>query len=159
MKIIISPYSTTLRMNGKPHPKNYPHWEKLVALLKANNHSIIQIGIKGEGELVEDCRFDLPMPKLVELIKNEMDIFISVDNFFPHFCHHYYKKHNKHGIVIFSRSNPKIFGYRENTNLLKSGKYLRNDQFLFWDQCEYVEDAFVSPEEVMKHIAITKTIA
>ena len=155
MKIIISPYSTTLRMNGKPHPKNYPHWEKLVALLKNDNHSIIQIGIKGERELVEDCRFDLKMPMLVELIKSEMDSFIAVDNFFPHFCHHYGKK----GIVIFSRSNPKIFGYPENANLLKSGKYLRNDQFLFWDQCEYVEDAFVSPEEVMKHIAITKTIA
>lgn len=153
MKIVISPYSKGMR-NGKPHPKNYPAWKGVVSLLKADGHEIIQIGIEGEERLTDDCRFGLPVPQLVELIK-EMDLFISVDNFFPHMCHHYYEKYGKIGIVIFSQSDPSIFGYTENINTLKDKKYLRKNQFWLWEQAEYNEDAFVHPEEVMKAISAT----
>lgn len=151
MKIVISPFSNLKAMkNGTPHPKNYPYWPELIKSLKLH-HEVIQIGITGEEILTHDFRFDLSPEQLVELIK-EMDLFISVDNFFPHMVHHYYEKLGKSGIVIFSRSNPEIFGYEENKNLLKSKKYLRPDQFLFWDMCEYIEDAFVDPSDIIKAV-------
>lgn len=147
MKIVISPFSNLNAMkNGEPHPKNYPYWFDVIKSLKLK-HEVIQIGITGEEILTHDYRFDLPIPKLVELIK-EMDLFISVDNFFHHMAHHY----GKHGLVIFSQSDPEIFGYRGNVNLLKDKKYLRQNQFWLWSQCEYIEDAFVSPSEVIKAV-------
>ena len=153
MKIVISPFSNLKAMkDGKPHAKNYPHWQPLIKSLKLH-HEIIQIGISGESILTHDYRFDLKMSELEELIKNEMDLFISVDNFFPHMVNSCYEKYNKTGIVIFSRSNPEIFGYPQHINLLKSKEYLRRDQFIFWDQCEYIEEAFVSPAEIIKEVS------
>ena len=87
MKIVISPYSNSGRLKeGKPHPKNYPvkNWKEVIKTLKLH-HEIIQIGVSGEEVLTHDYRFDLKMPQLVELVKEEMDLFISVDNFFPHY--------------------------------------------------------------------------
>ena len=65
MIIIISPYSRKLR-NGKTNPKNFPHWEKLVKLLKEDGHTIIQVGVKGEKELqgVDEVKFNLPLKEL-----------------------------------------------------------------------------------------------
>jgi hypothetical protein len=54
--------------------------------------------------------------------------------------------------VIWSQSNPLIFGHEENINLLKDKKYLRKEQFYLWEQCEYNKDAFVEPTTVLKHI-------
>src|SRR5437016_14422735 len=122
MNIVISPYSSKLH-NGNKHPKNYPYWKELIKSLKFY-HDIIQIGITGEEILTHNFRFDLKPSQLIDIIK-EMDLFISVDNFFPHMVHHYNDKYKKNGIVIFSRSNPEIFGYPENVNLLKDKKYLR----------------------------------
>jgi len=87
------------------------------------------------------------MADLKELVK-QTNFFISVENFFPHFCHHY----GRSGAVIFSRSDPKIFGYPENLNLLKDKKYLRSDQYGLWESCERQEDAFLAPEEIYKEI-------
>jgi ADP-heptose:LPS heptosyltransferase len=145
MRIIISPYSQKLR-NGKDNPKNYPYWQQLIELL--HEHELIQIGVHGEEKLVEDCRFNLSFKELRELIK-EVDFFISTDNFFQHFCHHY----NKHGIVIWGQSDPLIFGYEHNINLLKDRKYLREKQFWLWEQCEYKIEVFVTPEEIIKKIS------
>lgn len=153
MKIVISPFSNLKAMSdGRPHPKNMPisYWKEIISSLKLH-HEIIQIGVTGEERLTDDCRFDLKIPRLVELIK-EMDLFISVDNFFPHMVHHYHERYKKRGIVIFSQSDPAIYSYIENANLLKDKKYLRKNQFWLWGQAEYNEDAFVHPEEVMKAI-------
>lgn len=151
MKIVISPFSVSAKIpKGKLHPKNYPFWRDLIKSLKLH-HEIIQIGKSEEEILTHDFRFDLPFPKLLELIK-EMDLFISVDNFFPHMVNSYYSKYAKTGIVIFSRSNPEVFGYPQNINLLKDKKYLRNGQFLYWDQCDYIEDAFPEPEKIIEAV-------
>jgi len=40
----------------------------------------------------------------------------------------------------------------ENTNLLVDRKYLRENQFLIWEQCEYIEECFMKPNEVIKYI-------
>lgn len=146
MKLIISPYSQKLRGKDTENPKNYPYWPELIEFLRPGN-DIYQIGLTGEEPLVENLIFDLSMPKLKEFIK-DMDIFVSVDNFFPHFAHHY----GKHGIVLWGRSDPEIFGYKDNLNLYKDPKYLRPDQFQIWEACDRIPEAFVEPELVLEAI-------
>lgn len=141
--IIISPYSKELR-NGKNNPKNYPYWEELISLI---NEPIVQVGVEGEKQLVEDFRKNLPLEELRKLIV-ECRTWISVDSFFQHLAWDC----NKSGIVLWGQSDPIIFGHSENINLLKDRSYLREKQFWWWEQCEYREDAFVKPAEVLKHL-------
>lgn len=144
--ILISPFCKAMR-DGKKHPKNYPveYWKKLISLIGEKN--IIQIGVQGEERLVADCRFNLPFSVIKELVL-ECEYFICVDTFLQHMAHYYGKK----GVVIFSQSDPKIFGYPENINLLKDVRFLRDKQFWLWEQCSYKENAFIRPEDVHKSI-------
>lgn len=146
MKILISPFCKNMR-NGKEHPKNFPYWNKLVELLLKDGHKLIQIGVEGEEQLSSDFRKGLSFKELKELII-ECDLFISVDTWLQHAANHY----GKIGIVIFSQSDPNIFGYPSNVNLLKDKKYLRHNQFWLWEQAEYNQDAFVSAEEVLEKV-------
>ena len=145
--ILISPYSRKLR-NGKENPKNYPYWAEIVNSLK-EEFNIVQIGIKSEEVVrgIENILIDLPLDKLKETTLS-VDLWLSVDNFFPHFCHTF----NSHGIVIFSQSDPLIFGYEENLNIFKDRKYLRRFQFDIWEAAEYNLDVYVSPEFVIENI-------
>lgn len=141
--IILSPYSQKLR-NGKNNPKNYPYWTEIVANLK---YPIVQIGGAGEVKIqgVDSCVVNAPFNELKELT-NKALTFISVDNFFPHFCALY---SDITGVVVFSQSDPNIFGYDQNTNLLKDRKYLRNDQFGIWENIEFKASTFVRPMDVI----------
>lgn len=143
--IIISPYARPMPgMEDKENPKNYPYWKELIELIK---EPIIQIGVEGEKQLVPDFRKNLSFTELGDLVK-QCRTWISVDSFFQHFCWDL----NKPGIVIFSQSDPNIFGHTENINILKDRKYLRDKQFWLWTQCEYNIDAYVKPEEIIKHL-------
>lgn len=138
--IIISPYAKQMREN-KQHPKNYPHWKKLVSIIE---EPIIQIGISGEEQLVTDFRQNLSLNELKELVLN-CKTWISVDSFFQHFAWDLGKK----GIVLFGQSDPNIFGHPENINLLVDRKYLREKQFWLWEQTDFIEESFVKPEIVL----------
>lgn len=142
MKILISPFSRKLR-NGNKNPKDYPYWSELIALLKPD-HELTQIGVKGETLLTEKVLYDLTIPQLKEQLLTH-DLFISVDSFLQHMAHHYGLK----GIVIFSQSDPKLFGYPENINLVKDPKYIRKNQFDTWESATYIKQAYVSPEVVL----------
>jgi len=141
--IIISPYAKKL-INGKENPKNYPFWHELIALI---DEPIIQVGIDGETPLVEDFRSNLSMLELRQLIK-DCRIWIGVDSFFQHLAW----SEGKPGIVLWSVSDPLIFGHPENWNLLKSRDNLIKNQFLWWDFTEHNPDYFLKPEEVIKFI-------
>ena len=157
-KIVIQPFSSKIPNSNKQNPKNYPHWHKVVELLKSKGYYIVQIGSPGEpfigaDEAVLNASFD----KLKKILDESLT-FICVDSFFQHFAHYY----NRNGMVIFSQSDPEIFGYPENVNILKDIKYLRKNQFSTWAEAEYNEEAFESPENVVdkfstmllvKHIA------
>jgi ADP-heptose:LPS heptosyltransferase len=143
--IIISPYSKSLR-NGKENPKNYPYWEEV---LKEIKEPVIQIGVAGEKQLCEDFRKNLSFDELRLLLK-ECRTWISCDSFFQHFAW----KEGKRGIVIFSRSDPLIFGHPENVNLLKSRDLLTPYQFITWEEQEYVKEAFIEPSEVIKALEL-----
>jgi ADP-heptose:LPS heptosyltransferase len=146
MKIIISPYSRGMR-NGKKNPKNFPYWKETCMLLLAAGHELIQVGVEGEEMLVSDFRKGLSLDKLKQLI-NECDTWISVDNFFNHLANHTDKK----GIVIFGMSDPRIYGYPQNINLLKDRKYLREKQYDIWEMMTFDENVFVKPEAVLKAV-------
>lgn len=141
--IIISPYSKQLK-NGKRNPKEYPHWEELIALI---NEPIVQVGIAGEKQLVPDFRQNLSLVQLKELLQ-ECRTWIGCDSFFQHLAWSI----GKPGIVLWSVSDPLIFGHPENINLLKDRSCLAENQFLWWDYVEYDSSKFVSPQEVIKHL-------
>jgi len=149
--IIISPYSKPTISDNKPSPKNYPYWPELIKIIreKMPEQYILQVGVSGETDLGCDCFLqNLPLEVLKTLIKG-CDIWISVDNFF----HHLASIIGKRGIVIFSLSDPLIFGDPNNINILKDRKYLRADQFNFWDNVQPNNDAFVEPEIIFEIIS------
>lgn len=128
MKILIIPNSKQLR-SGKRNAKEYP-FDKLYPLLDGHNIKILDYiaDINELKSLLDWC-----------------DVWISVDTYFPHFVQHYGKKR---GIVLWGKSDPNIFGYYENDNLLKDRRYLRKDQFDLWENEEW-EDVFVEPQQII----------
>ncbi len=150
--ILIAPYSAVMR-NGKKNPKNYPieYWKKLIELL--SNEEIIQIGVNGDEKLVSDCRLGLHMSEIKKLI-DKCELFVCVDTFLQHMAHFY----GKTGVVIFSQSDPKIFGYPENINLLKDERHLREKQFWMWEQCSYKGNSFINPQIVYESVQKLKNL-
>jgi len=120
--------------NGGINPKNYPWKDELIRLLK-------------EKDEVVELNKVLPLDEVVELIK-KADKIICVDSFLQHLCWYL----EKPAIVLFGQSDPNIFGHRGNNNLLKDRKYLRSKQFWLWEQAERNDEAFLSPQEVIKLI-------
>jgi hypothetical protein len=135
--ILIAPFAKQMK-NNMPHAKNYPFWNELLLMIK---EPVIQIGIAEEKKLVADFRTDLEICIIEKLIM-ECRIWVSVDSFLPHMAKHI----NKRGIVLWSVSDPNIFGYPENINLLKDRKYLRKNQFAVWEDVVLNPESFVSPE-------------
>jgi len=140
--ILISPYSKPLR-DGKENPKNYPYWKELVIELEKFNE-VVQIGIKGEVPLVSKFYFNLSLKEISALV-NLSDFWISVDNFLPHLAN----KLGKRGAVLWSQSDPLIFGYPQNVNILKDRRCLRSNQFNIWEQSVYNIDAYTLPYPVI----------
>jgi ADP-heptose:LPS heptosyltransferase len=141
--IIIHPFAKSLK-NDKENPKNYAYWEELIQEIEKNEH-IVQIGVEGEKQLVPDFRKGLSLIELRQLIK-DCRIWIGVDSFFQHLAW----SEGKKGIVLWSVSDPLIFGHPENINLIGSRDNLAPNQFLWWDFTEYKPEAFVLPKEVIK---------
>ena len=142
--IIISPYAKKL-ISGKQNPKNYPFWRELIALI---DEPIIQIGIEGEEQLVPDFRKNLPLAELMLLLK-ECRTWVSCDSFFQHLAW----SEGKPGIVLWSISDPLIFGHPENINLLKSRNNLAKNQFLWWEFVPHDAETFVFPTIVLEKLA------
>jgi len=141
--ILIAPFAKPL-VNGKNNPKNYPYWKELIAQI---DERIIQVGVGGEEQLVPEFVKNLPIVRLKELIA-ECRTWIGCDSFFQHLAWDC----GKPGVVLWSVSDPLIYGHPENINLLKDRSYLAPNQFLWWDFTEHNPDAFVKPEEVLKFI-------
>lgn len=143
--IIISPYAKPLPDGGE-NPKNYPYWKQLISMISEN---LVQVGIDGEEQLVQDFRKNLKLTELQVLVKQSRT-WISCDSFFQHFCWDL----GKPGIVLWGQSDPKIYGHPENINLLKDRSYLYHNQFLSWDLIPMRRDCFVDPGVVIE--ALTK---
>jgi len=145
-QVVISPFAQLLR-NGKENPKNFPYWKELVQLMIQSEIKVIQIGSSKDKSIegVTEFKQNLKFTEIKDLI-DKSDTWISVDSFLQHLCA-YYK--SPRGIVIFGQSDPKLFGYTRNVNMLKNKTYLREKQYWLWEQCDYNKDAFVTAQEVM----------
>lgn len=141
--IIISPYAKQL-MNGKRNPKNYPYWEELISMI---DEPIVQVGIDGEKQLAPDFRKNLPLSELKVLLL-ECRMWVSCDSFIQHLGWSI----GKQGIVLWSVSDPNIFGHSENINLLKDRSYLAEQQFLWWDFVPHKSEAFVKPKDIIRFL-------
>lgn len=141
--ILIAPFAQKLR-NGKLNPKTYPFWKQLIEMI---DEPIVQVGVEGEEQLVPDFRKNLPISELRKLIQ-DCRIWISCDSFLQHLGW----DEGKPGIVLWSVSDPLIFGHKENINLLKDRKHLVENQFLWWELTEHQEERFVSPNEVIEYL-------
>lgn len=146
MMVVISPYAKKL-ISGKRNPKNYAYWGELLQLIPKDVH-IVQVGIDGEDQLVDDFRVNLPVAELRKLLR-ECDTWISCDSFFQHLGW----DEGKRGIVLWSVSDPLIFGHPENINLLKDRSNLAENQFLWWEYVEHRSDRFVDPQEVFSALS------
>ena len=147
--VVLAPFARQLP-DGKPNPKNFPvsQWESLVELLRKADIYTIQIGAAGEPFIgADEMQFNPSNETLTQLCDN-MSSFISVDTFFQHFAAY----HGKKGVVIFSQSDPKIFGHPSNVNLLKTKDSLRAEQFQLWTQTDYDENAFPSVSNVFEEL-------
>jgi len=161
--IIISPYSFV-----PWHAKSYPYWAELVQKLKGAGYKIIQIGRKGE-EPINGCEhvWDKTF-KALETMLLDCRCWIAVDNFLGHFINTL--DVIVPGITIWGESDPKIYGYNYNLNILKDPKYLRSDQFGWWvnrektpweyrpRNNEMYESANIVFEKIMKHISLYRHI-
>jgi ADP-heptose:LPS heptosyltransferase len=145
-KILIAPFSKPLNAKQQ-NAKNYPYWQKLVELLK-QKYILTQIVFGNEPKL--DVNFHIFNPNLLELevlLKNN-HTWLSVDTYLQHIANFV----EKTGIVIWGQSDPLIFGHKENLNLLKDRKYLRENQYGLWRDCEFKEEVFMQPEVVYNEI-------
>ena len=113
--------------------KSYPFWAEFLALVPEHK--------------VKEIKSILSEKEIIDLI-NWCDVYITIDSFVPHLVA--YHKLNKKGVVIFGKSDPLIFGYPANINLLKDRKNLRPDQFRWWNDQVWCPNDFVSPEEIVK---------
>lgn len=146
---IISPYSSKLP-NGQENAKNYPYWEEVVVFLKSKGLLVVQIGVKGErliSNSVDEFLTNLSFAEILDLL-NQCVIWLAVDNFLQHLAR--FTNPLKPGIVIWGKSDPLIFGYKENINVLKGRKYLRKNQFDFWVNEPYDYNVFVKPKVIIR---------
>lgn len=128
-----------LRGNNQT-PKSYPFWAELLPMLA--DHDVREVtGICTQEQLKAAAEW--------------CDIWITIDSFWPH----YIKFHDfkKRGIVLWGPSDPLIFGYPENVNLLKSREHLRPDQFRWWKDQVWDPGKFVPPEIVLKSLTQIET--
>jgi ADP-heptose:LPS heptosyltransferase len=141
--ILIAPYAKKL-LSGKENPKNYPYWEELI---KQIDEPIIQVGVEGEKQIVDDFRKNPPIGDLRKLVR-DCRIWISCDSFLQHLGW----DEGKPGIVLWAVSDPLIYGHPENINLLKDRLFLAENQFLWWEFTEHDKNKFVEPNVVLEYL-------
>ncbi len=145
MKLLFAPYAARgPSLGGKPSPKDYPNPKELCELLE-KDHEVIQMAGNDDPQVAKDVRRNLPHEQVCELIRWS-DTGVCVDSYLQHA----FWEVGKPAIVLFGISDPIIFGHPENINLLRDRKYLRPQQFDLYYQNQYCNEAFVSPEEVVK---------
>lgn len=147
--IIISPWSYT-----PDHPKSYPFWPTLVNLLIKDGYEIIQIGKKGEETIpgVVNINFDLSFKQIEEKI-SQCRLWISIDNFLQHLVNS--MTNPVKGVVIWGVSNPVLFGYQYNTNILKSKGNLRRYQIAPWSEEKQNPEVFLEPDKIFEIVKTT----
>lgn len=130
-------------LNGSLNPKSYPWAKELAQLLSKEDH-VIQVGGENDEQVCEDFRKNLGFREVGKLI-HESRTGVCVDSFLSH----YYWYLDRRALVIFSVSDPVIYGHETNLNVLKDRKYLRENQWDLYYANQVNHEAFLSPSEVL----------
>jgi hypothetical protein len=135
MKIILVKGARLLR-NSNPNPKVPPPewWSRLEELL--SDYEVRKA--KDIYTSWQEMKADLDW----------CDVWISVDTYWQHFAWY----HDKKGIVVWSKSDPLIFGHESNINVIKDRSYLRANQFDIWEAEPFDSNAFPTPESVVSYV-------
>lgn len=141
---IISPFS-----REPNNAKNYPFWGPLCNGLHAKGWNVIQIGTPGEHQICGDFRTGLTLPEIEKLLL-DVGHFIAIDNFLHHMAYHLGVK----GVTLWGPSDPLIFGYPTQQNIIKSREFLREDQLGFYKGWEWKhkQGGWYEAEEVLRKI-------
>ena len=143
--ILFAPFAArSPSLNGSPSPKDYPFARELAQQLE-KDYELVQVGGGNDEQIAKDFRTNLSFDELGKLVA-ESQTGVCVDSYLQH----YYWYLGRRAIVLFSVSDPVIFGHPENLNLLKDRKFLRPNQFHLYYSNQYNPEAFVSPHEVLK---------
>lgn len=144
--LFLSPHAASI---GRQNPKDYPFFAEVLDGLQ-NAFHVVQLGREGEEIVphVNEVCFDLPLGHLVRRLKAEAALVVSVDNAIQHLCWRY----KIPCLCIFSKSDPKIFGHKENTNLLKDRKHLSRTQFNVWLSQDVDMDSFIDAPKIVAQI-------
>lgn len=126
--IIVSARSRWLGKEGGASAKDYPYMQALCDLYIKDGYRLIQIGVGNEPKLT-GCEhvFDKHLLDIEKLLK-DTGYFIAVDNF----LHHMASAVGVTGMVLFGPSDPQVFGYPDQVNIIKDRSLLRPDQFGFY---------------------------
>lgn len=141
---LVSPVSRR-KPNGERSPKDYPGWEELCIQLRRKGCHITQVAADGDERLqnINALYTGSPLDRVITLAA-EASIWISVDNFLPHAVYSVYGE-TRPGVVLWGPSDPEIFGYPANLNILRSKGCLCGNQFGLWRDVTYDATRFMPP--------------
>jgi len=145
--ILIIPYSRTLP-NKIENPKNYSKWQDLINLLINDNFKVYQL-VFGQDEPTFNnvemlCNYDEDKQYNILL---QVNCWISVDSYFQHFAKYY----NIPGVVIWTLSNPTIYGYPENMNLFSNSNFFIKEEDMYLDWVS-ISNKYVDTIKNLKHL-------
>lgn len=160
MKIAI--FQGNTQITTKPEPwnswvrpadnaKSYPWWQAVVALLQDKGHDCYQFFSPNSNEQDVGANYKLiGTLEEIEKILPTLDCFISTDTFIQHLV--VAKCIDIKGVVIWSKSDPNIFGYPERFVNLYKPEYFRHNQYDVWLGEQRDLNSFPSVQEVVKAV-------
>lgn len=125
--ILLTPYSSS-RKDGKNNAKNYPYFAEVIDIVKKSipNVNFIQ-PVTGQGIIKGATPEIMDLEEVEKFLLEKAHTWLSVDTFTQHMVNSL--PFIKPGVVVFGPSDPELFGYRYNVNLLKSRNCLRPNQY------------------------------
>lgn len=120
MQILISTYGGHRRDSW---------WLNLIGGLEREGHDIIHVISTSELPIAQKS-ITWDKYSAVEAAINNSDTYISVDNYFPHYCY----LHDKTGIVIFDK-NEKEYQYEQNCNMVNPDTERVIQNVSKWSNC------------------------
>jgi hypothetical protein len=131
--------------------KTYPFWNILIDNLKEAGYKVVQFKFKNEPSYNNVDEVITPsFPTIVELLKDPDSYLISNDSFIPHLLNVYLP--TKKNFVLFGCTNPDIYGYSQNINILKSKSFLVENQFTVLKDLQPNKNMWIEPIFILEII-------
>jgi len=132
------------KTNSAGKAKEWPFFEELISLNPEVN--FVEVLIEGQNPTKGAAAMYGTRKEILQELKDS-DMFISIDSWLQHLAS---MQTDKLGLVIFSRSNPAIFGYPKFANVFENTKYFKSNPYEAWSPVDIMTEAFPSIEIVQK---------